>query len=140
MPRKSKRSKNRGFTFKFILVAVLFLAVCLGSIWKTDLVKSNYRAMIDLEKAKKDIIAENTRMKADLQDRKSLSSIDNVVTKRFGLTQNVSSRLYLEDPVKRDNIPDPKYFVDIDKLVETAEDMMFGAGQANAKTNKKQLK
>lgn len=81
------------------LIPLFILGVALGLIWKSNAVKDRYAAMKRLDTRRLDLIAENSRLRAQLLDLKSLSAINKVVTEQYGLTQNVSERVLLRDPV-----------------------------------------
>jgi hypothetical protein len=119
-----------------VSVPIFVLILSLAWIWKSNQVKENYAAMKKLETQKTNLIAENLRLRAGLMDLKSLSEINKVVTTLFGLTQNVSARLFLSDPVDPEKKYDKINFAvekDIPDWLETA---VTGSDHVKAETPK----
>jgi len=138
MPRGYKRRNRRNYRrlFTIVSVPIFVLILSLAWIWKSNQVKENYAAMKKLETQKTNLIAENLRLRAGLMDLKSLSEINKVVTTLFGLTQNVSARLFLSDPVDPEKKYDKINFAvekDIPDWLETA---VTGSDHVKAETPK----
>ena len=142
MPRKSKRNsrpKNRS-GFKIGFIALMFLFVCLASIWKSNAVKDYYGEMKSLEQSRDELIKGNTLLKGQLTKVKSLDNI-SLAASKLGLTYNVSDRLYLKDPVDAGSNIDPKQFVSSgDRIINNIEEIVLRSGTAYGKDNGKKGK
>jgi len=137
MPRKSKRNnkpKDKS-GFKIGFVALIFLFICLASIWKSNAVKDYYGEMKSLEQTRDELIKSNTHLKVQLTDAKSLGNINKAASK-LGLTYNVSDRLYLKDPVDGGSNIDPRQFVSSgDRIINNFEEIVLRSGTAYGKEN-----
>ncbi len=139
MQRGYKRKRRSGSArgAKLFAVAMGILALALLWVWKSNQVKENYAQMKRLETERANLIAENTRLKANLQDLKSISAINRVVTRKFGLTQNVSQRIFLLDPVNSDEKPGKLELVgDTKDLPDWIDNAVFGSGRVRAESEK----
>jgi hypothetical protein len=138
MPKRYKRKKQRNFKRLFTIVAIpiLVLILSLAWIWKSNQVKENYANMKKLEVQKSNLIAENMRLKASLMDLKSISQIDKIVTVVYGLTQNVSGRLILSDPVTRAKKIDKLNFAGDGEMPDWLENAVVGSGRVRAEEPK----
>jgi hypothetical protein len=140
MQRRYKRKKRGGSKRIVILIALAMgvLALALAWVWKSNQVKEYYATMKRRETERNDIIAENMHLRAKLLDLKSLSSINKVVTKRFGLTQNVSQRIFISDPVKQDRRPNTLDLVgDLKDVPDWIDNAVFNAGRIRAESEKR---
>lgn len=134
MPKKykSKSRKERTLGLKPGLIITLIFALGLLMIWKSNKVKDYYSEIKNLEKARNELISENSEYRAELMDLKSISRVGAIV-KRFGLTPDVSERLTIKIPMSRDVKGSKKFFVDMDRFADWLEDAVFRSGQINAK-------
>jgi hypothetical protein len=80
-------------------MAALVMGLLLSWVWKSNQVTDYSQRLKKLETRRDDLKSENTRLSAELADLKSLSRIHVVVTREYGLTQNVAQRIFLADPV-----------------------------------------
>jgi hypothetical protein len=130
---KRKTKKNRGMPgLKPGAIVTLIFALSLLMIWKSNMVKDYYSNIKSLEKSRDEIIAENSELKAELMDLKSITRVGNIV-KRYGLTQNVSERLTIKIPMTGDAKDSRKLFVDMDMFADWLEEAVFRSGQINAR-------
>ena len=114
----------------------MVLGLALAWVWKSNQVKDHYKLVKKLETQRADLISENMRLRAELTDLKSLSQINSVVTKRFGLTQNVSERIFLTDPVTPvKNRSKTEFAGDID-MPDWLETAVTGSGRVRAEPAK----
>jgi hypothetical protein len=133
--RKRRRSSRRAFTL--FAAALIIMSLALLWVWKSNQVKDYYAKMKLLETERTNLIAENMRLQASLQDLKSLSAINKVVTSRFGLTQNVSQRIFLSDPVAKNREPSKLELVGDEKdLPDWIDNAVFGSGRVRAESEK----
>ena len=99
--------------------------------------------MKNLEIRRKTLTTENSRLKSELTKLKSLTNVNKVVTRQFGLTQNVSSRVFLQDPVKPAGRVSRFHLVDMQEITDWLERAVFKSGhvtaeeQQNIKTGRK---
>ncbi len=105
-------------------------------IWKADKVKEYYSTMKDFEAREKTLMTENAHLKGELTELKSLTNVNNVVTKRFGLTQNVSSRVFLQDPIKPAGRMSKYHLVDMQEITDWLERAVFKSGHVTAEEQK----
>ena len=142
MPRKSKRSrktKDRSGV-KIGFIALIFLFVCLASIWKSNAVKDLYGDMKTLEKTRDELIKSNTHLKVQLTEAKSLDNINKAASK-LGLTHNVSDRLYIVDPVDGGSDINPQQFVSSgERIINNIEEIVLRSGTAYGQGNGKKGK
>ena len=103
--QRGYRRRKRG-TIRRVLTAtcipLLVLVLALLWIWKSNEVKAYSATKKQLEAEKGGMIAENSRLRGQLLNLKSITSIDKIVTEQFGLTQNVARRIIITDPVPVD--------------------------------------
>lgn len=105
-------------------------------VWKSNQVKDYYARMRRLEIERGNYIAENARLHANLLELKSIASIHKVVTEQFGLTQNVSQRIFLTDPVAAKKKQDKSYLVVKDNgIPEWIDNSVFGSGRVRAESD-----
>lgn len=133
MPReyRRRRPKNRrGGLLGIIPILVLLLS--LAWIWKADKVKEYYSTMKNLEDRKKSLRTENSHLKGELAELKSLTRVNKVVTEQFGLTQNVSSRVFLQEPIKPAGHVGKFHLVDMQEVTDWLERAVFKSGQVTA--------
>ncbi len=114
----------------------MVLVLALAWVWKSNMVKENYAAMKRLETEKANLIAENMRLRAALMDSKSLSEIGKIVSAEYGLTQNVSERIFLSDPVKRDKKESKIQFASDRSIPDWLETAVMGTDRVNAESLK----
>jgi hypothetical protein len=106
-------------------------------VWKSNQVKDYYAKMRRLEIEKKDLISENMRLRANLLDLKSLSQISKVVTEQYGLTQNVSQRIFISDPVTPEKKQSKLEFVgDMKDVPDWLDNAISGSGRVRAESKK----
>jgi hypothetical protein len=127
--RRQLKTGRRGF-IGVIPILVLFLS--LAWIWKADRVKEHYSTMKNLETRRKTLTTENSRLKSELTKLKSLTNVNKVVTRQFGLTQNVSSRVFLQDPVKPAGRVSRFHLVDMQEITDWLERAVFKSGHVTA--------
>jgi hypothetical protein len=116
---------------------IVVMTLSIAWVWKSNQVKEYYAQMKRLETDKTNMITENMQLRASLMDLKSITRIDEIVTKDFGLTQNVSHRQFLQDPVIKDKIESKLAFASDDKIPDWLEDAVVGSGRVRAETQKK---
>jgi hypothetical protein len=92
--------------------------------------------MRKLQSAKTDLMVENSKIKAELDDLKSLSNIDKIATAQFGLTQNVSQRITLPDPVLSQPANSRSGFVLKEDIPDWLEQTVTGSGKVRAEPPK----
>lgn len=83
-----------------------------------------------------DLNAENSRLGAGLADLKSLSWINKIVTEQFGLTQNVSQRISLPDPVTVQKVESRSGFAVQRDIPDWLEEAVTGSGKIRAEPPK----
>ncbi len=118
------------------IIPILVLLLSLAWIWKADKVKEYYSTMKNLEDREKSLATENSRLKGELTELKSLTKVNKVVTKRFGLTQNVSSRVFLQDPIKPAGRVSRFHLVDMQEITDWLERAVFKSGHVTAEEQK----
>ena len=116
-----------------ILGPVLALTLALAWIWKANKVKEYYSDMKTLEETKNSLLFENSRSRTELAELKSLMAVDKAVTHRLNLTQKVSARIFLEDPVKSVRAGKKYDFVDMDDVTDWLEGEVIRSGKVTAK-------
>jgi hypothetical protein len=116
---------------------IVVMSLSIAWVWKSNQVKEYYAQMKRLETDKTNMITENMQIRASLMDLKSISHVDEIVTRDFGLTQNVSQRRFLQDPVIKDKIESKLAFASEDKIPDWLEDAVVGSGRVRAETQKK---
>jgi hypothetical protein len=113
------------------------LMLALVWVWKSNQVKDYYAKMRRLEIEKKDIISENMRLRGSLMDLKSLSQISKVVTQEYGLTQNVSERIFVMDPVTPEKKQSKLAFAgDMKDVPDWLDNAISGSGRVRAESEK----
>jgi len=132
--RRRRPKTGRGGLLGIIPILVLLLS--LAWIWKADKVKEYYSTMKNLEDREKSLATENSRLKGELTELKSLTNVNKVVTKRFGLTQNVSSRVFLQDPIKPAGRVSRFHLVDMQEITDWLERAVFKSGHVTAEEQK----
>jgi len=133
--RKSSRLKeNKRGKAIFVIPAVL-LFLSLVWIWKADRVKDYYSRMKSLEDECKTLTSDNAKLKSELMNFKSLTSIDHAVRRDLNLTQKVKSRIFLQDPVTGNERKRALDLVDMDKISNWLEDAVVKSGRVTAKEN-----
>jgi hypothetical protein len=139
MPRGYRRKRRRNYRglLKIAGIVVVVMALAIAWVWKSNQVKEYYAKAKRLETDKTNMVAENTQLRAALMDLKSISHIDDIATKEFGLTQNVSERHFLPDPVSKEKIDLKLNFASEDKIPDWLEDAVVGSGRVRAETQKK---
>ena len=131
--KRKRRGRSRR-AIKFIAVAMGVLVLALSWVWKSNQVKDYYARMRKFETEKKDLIAENMRLRGGLMDLKSLSEVGKVA-RQFGLTQNVARRIFLSDPVKREKTPGKFGFASDNEVVpDWLDNAISGSGRVRAET------
>ncbi len=70
-------------------------------------------------------------------DLKSITRINEIVTKDFGLTQNVSQRRFLSDPVSKEKVDTKLGFALKTKCPDWLENAVVGSGRVRAETQKR---
>ncbi|MEE9553774.1 MAG: hypothetical protein V3W18_05700 [candidate division Zixibacteria bacterium] len=133
MPRRSRKTMKSGRGRLILLIPTLVLLLSLAWIWKANKVKDYYSEMKKLEKDKKALDYDNSRLKTGLAELKSLMVVDKTVSRRLGLTQKVSGRIFLEDPVKSSGAETKFDFVDMDDVTDWLEGEVLRSGKVNAK-------
>jgi hypothetical protein len=128
--RRKRPENRRGGLLGIILFLVLLLS--LAWIWKADKVKEYYSTMKNLEDRKKSSMTENSHLKGKLTELKSLTSVNKVVTERFGLTQNVSGRVFLQDPIRSAGHVGKFHLVDMQEVTDWLERAVFKSGHVTA--------
>jgi hypothetical protein len=128
--RKKKRNIGRIFALAIIPASALLLA--LSWVWKSNQVKDYYKELKELETERTNLISENMRLRANLMDLKSLSNINAVVTERFGLTQSVSQRIFLADPVEPRKSENKSGFAGDIEIPDWLENAVIGSGRIRA--------
>jgi hypothetical protein len=118
------------------IVPLMVMGLALTWVWKSNQVKEYYLKMRKLENQRSDLVSENMRLRADLMDLKSLSRIDDLVTREFGLTQNVSQRIFLLDPVRGEKKPGSLEFVGDMEIPGWIETAIIGSGGVMADSPK----
>ena len=111
------------------------MTLALAWVWKSNQVKEYYSIMRKLETEKMNLISENTRLRANLMDLKSLSQVDLVVTTKFGLTQDVSRRIFFDDPVKTEK-KNRANFAAEPEIPGWLEDAVIGSGRVRAESRR----
>jgi hypothetical protein len=137
MQRGYKR-KRRGSrrAFKLIAVALSILMLALVWVWKSNQVKDFYARMKKVETERKDLVAENMRLRGTLLDLKSLSAMGKFA-REFGLTQNVSRRIFLSDPVQQEKKPGKFDFANETEVVpDWLDNAISGSGRVRAESDK----
>jgi len=136
MRKKSRRKQKKGGirVFKPGLIVTLIFALGLLMIWKSNKVKDYYSEIKNLEKSRDELISENSGLKAELMDLKSITRVGTIV-KKYGLTQNVAERLTIKIPMVRDVKGSRKFFVDTDIFADWLEEAVFKSGRINAQNN-----
>ena len=114
------------------LIPAVALGLALSWVWKSNQVKDYYKRLKKLETERVDLISENMRFRAALVDLKSLSRIHAVVTREFGLTQNVSERIFLADPVKPEKRQSKIDFAGEMEMPDWLETAVIGSGRIRA--------
>ena len=133
MPRGSKRKAKSSRGRLILLIPALVLSLSLGWIWKANKVKDYYSEMKKLEENRKALDFDNSRLKTELAELKSLTMVDKTATGRLGLTQKVSGRIFFEDPVKSRGIETKIGFVDMDDVTDWLEGEVLRSGKVMAK-------
>jgi hypothetical protein len=134
MPRGYRQKRRKAGPGKgVILITFVMLTLSLLWVWKADKVKEYYSRMKALEESKKALVAENAKLRTDLMDLKSLSAVDKAVSGKFGLTQKVMGRIFLNDPVERGDWVKAVDFVDLDNVTEWLEEAVVKSGKVTAK-------
>ncbi len=134
---KKRSSRKTGGGFKPVIILFMIFSLCLLMVWKANKVKDYYARTKNLEDVKSRLISENSGLRASLMDIKSLSAVGKIVTRRFGLTQKVSGRLQVKDPVVPSRVEDRTDFVNMDVVADAIEDAVFRAGKVTAEEQKK---
>jgi cell division protein FtsL len=130
-----KKQKNGGIrVIKPGLVVTFIFVMGLLMIWKSNKVKDYYSEIKNLEKSRDELKSENSGLKAELMDLKSITRVGTVV-KKYGLTQNVAERLTIKIPMVKDVRGDRKFFVDMDIFADWLEEAVFRSGRINAQDN-----
>jgi hypothetical protein len=88
--------------------------------------------MKNLETQKKILISENSRLKGQLTEMKSLTNVNKIVADRFGLTQDVSSRVFIRDPIKPSGHISKFHLVDMEEITDWLERAVFKSGHITA--------
>ncbi len=132
--RRKQPKTGRGGLLGIIPILVLLLS--LAWIWKADKVKEHYSTMKNFEVRKKTLRTENSRLKGELAELKSLTNVNSIVTKRFGLTQNVSSRVFFHDPIKPTGRMSKFHLVDMPEITDWLERAVFKSGYITAEEQK----
>ncbi len=133
MPRGSRKKKgNLRRIIVIALIPIVPLGLALTWVWKSNQIKDHYRRLKKLEIERANLISENMRVRTELTDLKSLTHINAVVTREFGLTQNVSERIFLADPVKRENKPSKHEFAGDLNVPNWLETAVVGSGGIRA--------
>lgn len=133
MPKKYKRKRERSFGRRLLIIGPLIvLGLSLAWIWKANRVKEYYANMKTLEETRKAIRFEIAQSKNELSKLKSLTSVDSAVTAQLRLTQNVSARIFLDDPVRPSRGGKKYDFVDMDEVADWLESEAVRAGKAAA--------
>ncbi len=96
--------------------------------------------MKNLEATKKAFATANSRLNGELAELKSLTNVNNVVTKRFGLTQNVSSRIFLRDPIRPSSHVSKFHLVDMQEITDWLERAVFKSGHVTAEEQRNMSK
>jgi hypothetical protein len=129
---KRKRRKSSRLAPKLIAIALGVLMLALVWVWKSNQVKEYYSGVKRLETQRKDLMAENMRIRANLLDLKSISEISKVMAD-YGLTQNVSQRIFLSDPVAPEKKPSKLEFVDdMNNVSDLLDNAISGSGRVRA--------
>lgn len=136
MRKKSRRKQKKGGirVFKPGLFVTFIFALGLLMIWKSNKVKDYYSEIKNLEKSRDELISENSGLKAELMDMKSITRVGTIV-KKYGLTQNVAERLTIKIPMVKDVRGNRKFFVDMDIFADWLEEAVFRSGRINAQDN-----
>ncbi len=136
MPRRSKKKKAGSSKGSLLFFGpLLALGLALAWIWKANKVKEYYSDMKALEESKKALLFEISQSRNQLADLKSLTTVDKIVTRGMNLTQKVSARIFLEDPVKFSPAGKRSDFVDMDDVTDWLESEAVRAGKVTAKEN-----
>jgi hypothetical protein len=134
---KRKRRKSSRLAPKLIAIAMGVLLLALAWVWKSNQVKDYYAGVRKLETQRKDLMAENMSLKASLLDLKSLSEVSKVMAE-YGLTQNVSQRIFLSDPVTPEKKPSKLEFVDdMNNVSDLLDNAISGSGRVRAEPENK---
>jgi hypothetical protein len=138
MPRgyKRKNRKNPKRLIAISIIPLMILGLALLWVWKSNMVKEYSAAAKKLETDRANLVAENMRIRADLLDIKSISQINSVVTKEYGLTQNVSQRIFISDPVPPEKEASKVNFAGNDDIPDWLETAVMGSGSVRAESNK----
>jgi regulator of replication initiation timing len=118
------------------LIPAVMLGLALSWVWKSNQVKDYYKQMKKLETERANLISENMRLRAELTDLKSLSHINAIVTREFGLTQNVSERIFLADPVAPEKKQSKIEFAAEMDMPDWLETAVIGSGRIRAEQPK----
>jgi hypothetical protein len=130
MPRGSRKKKRNVRRIVVIaLIPIIPLGLALTWVWKSNQIKDHYKHLKKLETERANLISENMRLRTELTDLKSLSRVNAVVTREFGLTQNVSERIFLADPVKREKKPGKLEFAGDMVVPDWLETAVVGSGR-----------
>jgi hypothetical protein len=138
MPKgyKRKHRKNPKRLIAISIIPLMILGLALLWVWKSNMVKEYSAAAKKLETDRGNLVAENMRIRADLLDIKSISQINSVVTKEYGLTQNVSKRIFLSDPVPHEKGDSKINFVGNNDIPDWLETAVMGSGSVRAESEK----
>jgi hypothetical protein len=136
MPRGSRKKKKPRLLLVLGPVPILALGLALAWVWKSNQVKDYYIELKTLETERTDLISENMRLRAELMDFKSLSRINAVVTKEFGLTQNVFEKIFLADPVTPEKKQNKLGFAGEMEIPDWLETAVVGSGRVRADSPK----
>jgi hypothetical protein len=135
--RRIRHNRSRR-SAKLLAAAIGVLALSLLWVWKSNQVKENYAQMKRLETERGNLISENMKLKSNLQEIKSLSAINKIVTEKYGLTHNVSRRIFLTDPVMTAQQPNKLNLVgDMRDLPDWIDNSIFGSGRVRAESENK---
>ncbi len=132
--KRRRPEKRRGGLL--VIIPILVLLLSLAWIWKADKVKEYYSTMKNLQVRKKALTTDNSHLKGKLTELKSLTNVNNVVTRRYGLTQNVSSRTFLRDPIKPAGRMSKFHLVDMQEITDWLEQAVFKSGHITAEEQK----
>lgn len=141
MPRGSRKRRNKKGRSR-IFIALPLLAVCLALvwIWKANKVKEYYSRMRELEESMKVIQADNSQLRNELSKMKSLMAVKEIATGRLKLTQDVSGRIFLEDPVESPKKDKSFNFVDMDDVTDWLEDVVVRSSKVTAQERSEEKK
>jgi hypothetical protein len=91
--RRSRKSGKLLKTFR-LFIPILFILSILW-VWKSTTAKSLSRQLTSLERQKKTLIEDNKRLKAELEQYRSVGWIDSRVRADFGMTYDIKNRVIL---------------------------------------------